>query len=45
MQMAPSIGLIFGSRQRMSCRFVPNGSYPPQAYVGVSTPTLVPGGV
>jgi hypothetical protein len=33
-QMAPSIGLIFGSRQKMACRFVPNG-YPPEAYVGV----------
>src|SRR5258708_5595972 len=34
-KMAPSIGLIFGSRQRMACRFVPNGGYPPEAYVGV----------
>jgi hypothetical protein len=34
-QMAPSIGLIFGSRQRMACRFAPNGAYPPEAYVGV----------
>src|SRR5712664_3324922 len=34
-KMAPSIGLIFGSRQRMACRFVPNGAYPPEAYVGV----------
>jgi hypothetical protein len=34
-RMAPSIGLIFGSRQRMACRFVPNGSRPPEAYVGV----------
>jgi hypothetical protein len=33
--MAPSIGLLFGSRQRMACRFVPNGPYPPQAYVGI----------
>jgi hypothetical protein len=33
--MAPSIGLIFGSRQRMACRFVPNAPYPPEAYVGV----------
>ena len=24
-KMAPSIGLIFGSRQRMACRFVSNG--------------------
>jgi hypothetical protein len=34
-KMAPSIGLIFGSRQRMACRFTPNGSAPPEAYVGV----------
>jgi hypothetical protein len=34
-RMAPSIGLIFGSRQKMACRFVPNGSYPPELYVGV----------
>jgi hypothetical protein len=34
-KMAPSIGLIFGSRQRMACRFAPNGPYPPEAYVGV----------
>jgi hypothetical protein len=33
-KMAPSIGLIFGSRQRMACRFAPNG-HPPEAYVGV----------
>jgi Protein of unknown function (DUF992). len=26
--MAPSIGLIFGSRQRMACRFTPNGPVP-----------------
>ena len=34
-RMAPSIGLILGSRQRMACRFAPNGPYPPEAYVGV----------
>jgi Protein of unknown function (DUF992) len=34
-QLAPSIGLIIGSRQRMACRFVPNGPFPPEAYVGV----------
>ena len=34
-KMAPSIGLIFGSRQRMACRFAPNGAYPPEAYLGV----------
>jgi Protein of unknown function (DUF992) len=34
-KLAPSIGLIFGSRQRMACRFAPSGPYPPEAYVGV----------
>ena len=29
-QLAPSIGLIFGSQQRMACRFIPNGAYPPE---------------
>jgi hypothetical protein len=33
-QMAPSIGFIVGSVQSMRCRFVPNGGYPQQAYVG-----------
>lgn len=34
-RMAPTIGLILGSRQRMSCRFAPNGPFPPENYVGV----------
>jgi hypothetical protein len=34
-KLAPSIGLIFGSQQRMACRFVPNGAYPPESYLGV----------
>ena len=34
-RLAPSIGLILGSRQRMACRFVPSGAFPPEAYVGV----------
>jgi hypothetical protein len=34
-RMGPSIGLIFGSQQRMACRFQPDGPYPPEAYVGV----------
>lgn len=34
-RMAPSIGLLFGSRQKMACRFQPSGPFPPQAYVGV----------
>jgi hypothetical protein len=33
--LAPSIGLIVAESQRMSCRFVPNGAYPPQNYSGV----------
>jgi uncharacterized protein DUF992 len=33
--LAPSIGLIVAERQRMSCRYVPNGAYPPQDYNGV----------
>src|SRR3974390_376275 len=31
----PSIGLILGSRQRMACRFVPSGPFPPEMYAGV----------
>ena len=34
-KMAPTIGLIIGSRQRIACQFAPNGPYPPEAYVGV----------
>lgn len=34
-KLAPSIGLLIGSRQRMACRFVPNGPFPPEAYIGV----------
>jgi len=34
-KMAPSIGLILGSRQRMACQFVPVGPFPPETYVGV----------
>ena len=33
-RLAPSIGLIFGSRQRMSCRFNPSGGVP-ENYSGV----------
>ncbi|MGB8749452.1 MAG: DUF992 domain-containing protein, partial [Pseudolabrys sp.] len=33
--MSPSIGLIIGSRQRVTCRFTPSGPYPPETYVGV----------
>ena len=34
-KLCPSIGLIIGSRQRMGCRYPPNGSFPPEAYTGV----------
>jgi hypothetical protein len=34
-RLAPSIGLIIGSQQRMTCRFTPNGPYPPEIYIGV----------
>jgi Protein of unknown function (DUF992) len=34
-KLAPSIGLLIGSRQRMACLFAPNGPFPPEAYVGV----------
>jgi hypothetical protein len=32
--LSPTIGLFVGSVQTISCRFVPNGPYPQQAYVG-----------
>jgi Protein of unknown function (DUF992) len=32
--LAPSIGFIVGSHQEMTCRFTPNGPYPPEVYVG-----------
>jgi len=34
-RLAPSIGLIIGSRQRMSCRFDPSNGGPPDFYTGV----------
>jgi uncharacterized protein DUF992 len=34
-RIAPSIGLLIGSQQRMACRFVPDGPYPPESYAGV----------
>jgi hypothetical protein len=33
-ELAPSIGLILGSHQSMTCRFSPDGPYPPEIYVG-----------
>jgi hypothetical protein len=34
-KLAPSIGLIFGSRQRMACRFTLDGTNLSETYVGV----------
>jgi hypothetical protein len=34
-RMGPSIGLILGSRQKIACRYQPNGAFPSEAYVGV----------
>ncbi len=34
-RLSPSIGLIIGSRQRMSCRFTSDGRFPPENYMGV----------
>ena len=34
-KLSPSIGLIIGSRQRMSCRYDRNGGGPPEFYTGV----------
>jgi Protein of unknown function (DUF992) len=35
--LAPSVGMIIASQQRMTCRYTPNGPYPPQNYAGVMT--------
>ena len=32
--LAPTIGFIVGSRQRLSCRYTPDGPWPPEIYVG-----------
>ncbi len=34
-KLSPSIGLIIGSQQRMTCRFIPDGRFPEETYVGV----------
>ena len=34
-KLAPSIGLIIGSQQRMACRFQPSNGGPSEAYAGV----------
>jgi hypothetical protein len=33
-RLSPSIGFIIGSHQQLACRFVPDGPFPPEAYVG-----------
>lgn len=33
-RLAPTVGLIVGSRQRVACRFVPEGSRTPETYLG-----------
>src|SRR5262245_46061947 len=35
--LAPSVGMIIFGQQRMSCRFNPNATLPPQNYTGVLT--------
>ena len=35
--LAPSIGFIVGSRQTMTCRFTPDGPFPPEGYFGTIT--------
>lgn len=32
--LAPTVGFIVGSRQRLSCRYNPDGPFPPEIYVG-----------
>jgi hypothetical protein len=32
--MAPTVGFIIGSRQRLSCRYIPDGPLPPEFYYG-----------
>ncbi len=32
--LAPTVGFIVGSRQRLSCRYTPDGPWPPEVYVG-----------
>jgi hypothetical protein len=34
-RLAPSIGLLIGSQQRMACQFVSDGPYPAESYAGV----------
>jgi hypothetical protein len=32
--LAPTVGFIVGTRQRLSCRYTPDGPWPPEIYVG-----------
>jgi hypothetical protein len=32
--LAPTVGFIVGSNQRLSCRYTPDGPWPPEVYVG-----------
>ena len=32
--LAPTVGFIVGSRQQLSCRYTPDGPFPPEIYVG-----------
>jgi len=34
-RLSPSVGFIIGSQQRLACRFVPDGPFPPENYLGV----------
>jgi len=35
--LGPSVGFVVGGRQDLACQFAPNGSYPPESYVGQIT--------
>ena len=32
--LAPTVGFIVGSRQRLTCRYTPDGPWPPEIYIG-----------
>jgi hypothetical protein len=32
--LAPTVGFIIGSHQRLSCTYTPDGPFPPEVYVG-----------
>jgi hypothetical protein len=35
--LAPTVGFIVGSHQRLSCTYTPDGPFPPEVYVGSIT--------